>query len=124
MNLPVVLYVSTPTYTNSDAEMTALYLQLRPYLGSAMMLVTPGVERAEIMAGEWWDSHGLPVVDVPPRDSHGKQKHGWGANHILTTYNPDFGIIAGSDKHTEIYREKLTRNQIRHTALPEGTPHE
>lgn len=122
MNLPVVLYVSTPTYPNSDAEMTALYLQLCPHLGAAMILVTPGVERAEILAAEWWRSKGLPVVDVPPRDKHGKQKYGWGANYILTTYNPDFGIIAGLDKRTEIFREKLARhtNDIRHIVLEES----
>ena len=60
MSYPVVLYVSTPTYINTDPEMTALYLQLRPHLGAAMMLVTPGVEGAEIMAGEWWRAHGMP----------------------------------------------------------------
>ena len=121
MSYPVVLYVSTPTYINTDPEMTALYLQLRPHLGAAMMLVTPGVEGAEIMAGEWWRAHGMPVVDVPPRDRHGRQKHGFGANYILTTFNPDFGIIAGLDKHPEIYREKLARhtNDIRHVVLEE-----
>lgn len=115
--LPVILYVSTPTYTNTDAEMTALYLQLRPHLGAALLLVTPGVERAEIVAAEWWRSHGLPVVDVPPRDKDGSQRHGRGANYTLTTYNPDFVFIAGLDRHTQVWIEKIERYDIRWTPL-------